>query len=203
MSRRVNASTPARRSKARTRAWPAAAIGLASSLCTAAPASAEETSPAQSAVEPDSTVSGMLSVTPQFRRLYDIPVHAIELGVGVSGHDAADRPAHAYVAAHLLFGETSAGLAVVRGALDAVVDFRLGRFAHAGCVAGVGYLAVSRATRGSMTNLTLVGELFVGPELRFADVALSLDAALLADYVPGTDHALLWGAGAAVRGRFY
>jgi hypothetical protein len=152
-------------------------------------------------------VGPVLGVNPQYQWLYGIPIRAVEFDAGFGLRSAAHEKVLAYLVGGALFGQTEGGLGVKRGTLSAKVERQFDQF-HVGFMAGFGVFWLSRAERGTISNLTLSGKLYAGPEFKLAGdkTTLTIDATFGADLLPGdkeSNDALLFGPGVAVGVRFF
>jgi hypothetical protein len=139
----------------------------------------------------------------EFRHLYGIPVAGLDARAALGPADAFER--HFWPAAFvgLLVGRTDAGLDVDHLVLGARFEGRAG-FVYGGASAALGYFRVSRANGGFMDNAELSCDLFLGPQVPLGGhTALSLEARVTAEILPGTNDALAFGPGVALRLRFY
>lgn len=166
----------------------------------AAPPPAESVPPTSGG----SNLSATISLTPQYRWLFGIPVYGAEVSGAFGMYDQRSKRFQAEVALNGLFARTRAGLPILRGSVGALLDFRVSGL-HMGGLLGAGMLGVGRAGGGRyMTGLTVPTNLFVGPEFEVSPgFVLSVDATLALDWVDGARLIDLWGPGIGVRARVF
>ena len=148
-------------------------------------------------------VSFGLAGGPEFRRLYDIPISGFDVRAMLGPETT--RPSNFLPAAFvsMLLANTEAGLGVHHVVAGARFE-AASRYFYGGVSLAMGYLWIDRARGGGMGNFDGVVDLFVGPQVPLGDhLTLSLEGRVSAELLPGTDNAIAYGPGVAVRARFY
>jgi hypothetical protein len=160
--------------------------------------------PAESAPPGGWSPSGTLSLTPEYRWLFGIPVVGGEVTAAFGFGDAVRKRFQAEVALSGFFGRTRAGLPLLRTTLGALADVRAAGF-HFGGLLGLGLAQLRRADGDAwMSSATLSTNLYVGPEFVVTpELVLSVDATLAADWIDGGQLIDLWGPGLGIRARLF
>jgi hypothetical protein len=162
---------------------------------------------AQPADEPPGngpTPSGTVVVTPEYRWLFGIPVLGGEVTGAFGLNDRLKKPLQVEVAVNGFFGQTRAGLPLVRVSVGAVFDGRYGGF-HFGGLLGLGYVTLRRADGSEwMDSAVATTDFFFGPELVLTPgLVVSVDATLAVDMIEGGRTVDLWGPGIGLRARVF
>ncbi len=146
--------------------------------------------------------SGTLSLTPEYRWLFGIPVVGGELTAAFGFGDAVRKRFQAEVALSGYFGRTRAGLPLLRTSLGALTDFRAAGF-HFGGLLGLGLAELRRADGDDwMSSATISTNLYVGPEFVVTpELVLSVEATLALDWIDGGRLIDFWGPGIGIRAR--
>jgi len=160
--------------------------------------------PAEAAPPGAWSPSGTLSLTPEHRWLFGIPVPGGELLAAFGFGDAARKRFQAEVALSGFFGRTRAGLPLLRTSLGALADVRAAGF-HFGALLGLGLAQLRRADGDEwMSSVTVSTNLYAGPELVVTpELVLSVDATLALDWIDGGELIDLWGPGLGIRARLF
>jgi hypothetical protein len=137
------------------------------------------------------------------RRLFGIPIDMKELRAALGPSDSFSKPVMPYGFASVMLGKTKAGLSLGHVLFGGRVDFRLS-YLHGGITLGAGRFWLARTSEIEMGNLAGLGELFLGPQVPLGShAALSVDASLAAELLPGHDGTIVYGPGLSLRLRFY
>ena len=135
-----------------------------------------------------------------YRRLFDIPIYAGTVDLGVGAFNAAGG---SYFLLGLLRGRTHAGLGVTQLSVGYRGDFHTGRLLF-GLSITASHVWIGRVTRGgTIDSFAFGGAIFGGWDLmRHHQSALTLELELAVDAPIGHDVTLVWGPELGVAYRF-